>query len=131
MRSLTREAKAMCKQNSWKRFLSAFSVLAITVGGVVVIIAVLLWVNSQRLIAREHIVPSGASIVLPTDAAALRRGEHIVRTIGSCVLCHGADLGGRVFENDGPIGRFAGPNLTRGRGGVGAALSNEDWVRAI
>ena len=121
----------MCKQSSWKRLLRALSVLAVTATGVVVIVALLLWVNSERLIAREHDVPEGGRIVLTTDGASLARGEHIVRTIGSCVLCHGADLGGRVFEDDGPIGRFAGPNLTRGRGGVGATLSDEDWVRAI
>ncbi|HSL70669.1 MAG TPA: c-type cytochrome, partial [Longimicrobiales bacterium] len=59
------------------------------------------------------------------------RGEHIARAIGTCTLCHAEDLGGTVYADMGPVGLVAGPNLTRGRGGIGASLTDRDWVRAI
>jgi mono/diheme cytochrome c family protein len=40
-------------------------------------------------------------------------------------------MAGKVFIDDPAIGRIVPPNLTGGRGGVGAASSNADFVRAI
>src|SRR6185295_1565123 len=45
--------------------------------------------------------------------------------------CHGPTLGGKVFVDDPALGRVIAPNLTRGRGGVGATFSDADFVRAI
>lgn len=38
---------------------------------------------------------------------------------------------GRVFLDEPAIGRFVASNLTRGKGGVGASYTDDDWVRAI
>lgn len=69
-------------------------------------------------------------VPIPTDAAALERGRHIAETRG-CFECHGKDLGGATVFDNGAMGRADGPNLTRGTGGVGAARSDVDLVRAI
>ncbi|MFN8521703.1 MAG: c-type cytochrome [Chloroflexota bacterium] len=68
---------------------------------------------------------------IPADAATIARGEHLVVAIAKCIDCHGVDLGGNLLVDDPMLGRLAGPNLTRGRGGVGGQLKDEDWVRAL
>jgi len=71
------------------------------------------------------------SVSVPTDSASIARGGHLVRNLISCTLCHGADLGGAVYSSSPAIGTVAGPNLTRGKGGVGAGYVDMDYVRAI
>jgi cytochrome c553 len=46
-------------------------------------------------------------------------------------VCHGADLGGRVFSDAGPFALLAGPNLTRGQGGRNPPLTDQEWERAL
>jgi cytochrome c553 len=87
------------------------------------------YARSERRLDRRYRVAAD-SIALPHDAAAVARGAHLAR-ITTCVLCHGADLGGSVYSDDALLGTIAGPNLTRGRGGVGASLGAADWVRAV
>lgn len=64
------------------------------------------------------------------DPNWVQEGERIAKMKG-CFDCHGKDLGGSVFIQDPPIGTFAGPNLTKGSGGVAANYTDEDWVRSI
>ena len=66
----------------------------------------------------QHIDVDEPALAIPTDAAAIARGEHLAITRG-CTDCHAADLGGRVLVDKFPIGRLAPPNLTSGKGGVG------------
>ncbi|HEX2698387.1 MAG TPA: cytochrome c, partial [Anaerolineales bacterium] len=68
-------------------------------------------------------------ISIPTDQASIARGEHIA-TIRVCKVCHTETLSGQFDSVPGLI-TFAFPNLTPGAGGVGAANTDEDWVRAI
>ncbi|HEX5077343.1 MAG TPA: c-type cytochrome [Gemmatimonadaceae bacterium] len=52
----------------------------------------------------------------------------------SCPFQQGAChpyLGGAVYSSSPAIGTVAGPNLTRGKGGIGADYSDMDFVRAI
>lgn len=69
------------------------------------------------------------SISIPTDQTAIARGEHIV-TIRMCRVCHMDNLSGQAAGSPVLI-TLSVPNLTPGRGGVGATNTNEDWVRAI
>ena len=78
----------------------------------------------RRLTARVTAVP-----VLRAPAAR-SNGRHIA-AIRGCFACHGADLGGAKVMDDPAMGRVYGSNLTTGRGGRGATLSNADWVRAV
>lgn len=70
-------------------------------------------------------------VAVPTDAAAMARGEHLVNVVSSCRMCHGDNLGGQVFF-DGEVGSYVfAANLTAGAGGVAATFSDADWERAI
>jgi len=70
------------------------------------------------------------SLIIPSDSASLRAGQHIAR-IRWCEDCHGKDFGGRVLKSSPEFGVIAGPNLTTGTGGIGGRLKDEDYVRAI
>jgi mono/diheme cytochrome c family protein len=70
-----------------------------------------------------------AALTIPEDSVALARGRHLVTVRLLCADCHAADLGGEVVIDGMPFGRFVASNLTPG--GIGAAYSDADWVRAI
>lgn len=97
-------------------------VALLLVGGTVV------WVQSNRVIARRFEVPVDA-IPIPTDSASIARGKHLASAITKCTDCHREDLGGQSMAM-GPVGTFVPLNLTSGKGGV-APLSDAEWVRAI
>jgi mono/diheme cytochrome c family protein len=69
------------------------------------------------------------TITIPTDKASIARGEHIA-TIRMCRYCHTDTLSGQSDIVPG-LATLTFPNLTVGAGGVGAANTDEDWVRAI
>jgi cytochrome c553 len=66
----------------------------------------------------KHYDIATASIVVPTDSAAIARGQHLATAVGKCTLCHGEDLGGKVLADNYLFGRFVAANLTAGKGGV-------------
>lgn len=65
------------------------------------------------------------SIVIPTDDAALARGEHLV--LVNCVGCHGADLSGDVMMDDPAMGTIYASNIS----GVAETHSVDELVLAI
>lgn len=65
------------------------------------------------------------------DAQTIERGRHIVTTRGGCTECHTPNLAGAAFDEGILVGRMIIPNLTTGKGGLGAVFTDEDWVRAI
>lgn len=77
---------------------------------------------------RERIALDPPEISLPTDAASLAEGRRLVQVKG-CYDCHGADLSGRVFADAGPVGFFAGANITPA--GTTKDYGVRDWVRAV
>jgi mono/diheme cytochrome c family protein len=89
----------------------------------------IVFLGSEYRLRRKYAVAT-SPVPERSDSAALARGEHLYRSI-NCALCHGADGGGAVYLDAGPIGLAVGPNLTRGRGGIGNRRSNTDLVRAI
>jgi len=91
-------------------------------------LALIYW-RSSSLMA-QHIDVKEPALAVPTDADALARGEHVAITRG-CTDCHDKDLGGRVLVDALPIGRLAAPNLTRGKGGVGARLDATSIEHAV
>lgn len=103
--------------------------IGIVLGVLVVAVVVLHFVGKGRLEKAPEVATR--PVAVPTDAAALARGEHLVNVVSSCRLCHGENLEGQVFI-EGEIGLYvAAPNLTSGQGGVGATFSDADWERAI
>jgi mono/diheme cytochrome c family protein len=77
---------------------------------------------------RKHFEVPTHVVAVPTDSAAVARGQHIA-TIRGCMECHGQGFVGHVDVDDPMLGRLAGPNLTNG--GRGAALTDADWERAV
>ena len=98
-------------------------VVLLSVGG-----AFVYWRSEQLLAPRIEITE--APLAIPQDADAVERGRHLAVTRG-CGDCHGADFGGKVVVDVLPVGTIAGPNLTRGSGGLPANFAAADWERAI
>ena len=66
---------------------------------------------------------------IAADPASITRGEHVA-TIHMCQHCHLDNFSGQTARVPGIV-TLSVPNLTSGLGGVGAANTDEDWVRAI
>ncbi|MGH8040872.1 MAG: c-type cytochrome [Rudaea sp.] len=105
--------------------LRAVAVLVI----LVVVAMIFVYWRSNHLLAQRIIVDEPA-LAIPTNAAAIAQGKRLAALRG-CTGCHGADLGGDVLIDSFPVGVIAGPNLTRGMGGVGASLTPTLMERAI
>jgi mono/diheme cytochrome c family protein len=108
------------------RVLKALALLLIVA---LVCLVLFVYFGSEQPLKRKYDV-AVSPVAVPTDSASLARGEHLYRTI-TCALCHGDDGGGAIMEQDRMLGTIAGPNLTRGAGGVASERSDEDFIRAI
>ncbi|HLN47362.1 MAG TPA: cytochrome c, partial [Magnetospirillaceae bacterium] len=105
-------------------------ILAVLVA-LVVVAAAAIYLLSSHMLNRTYDVPTQAlALTVPSDAASIARGRHFAFAIAKCTDCHGAHLGGTVFLDVPPF-RLIAPNLTKGRGGLGASLADADFVRAI
>lgn len=100
---------------------------ALVVVAVVAAIAVYL-VSNARMNTSYALMPEAVTIA--EDSASVAYGRHIA-TIRGCVDCHGDNLAGKLFIDAGPVAKLYSSNLTAGEGGIGAAYSDVDWVRAI
>src|SRR5215813_8742594 len=103
--------------------------LAVAVVAVLAIACVAVFWNSQSRLSHAYKVQP-ASLSFAGEAVTTERGHHVA-AIRGCLDCHGQNFGGRVFLDDPMIGRFAAANLTRGKGGVGASYTEDDWIRSI
>jgi cytochrome c553 len=103
--------------------------ILVAVTGILAITALGLWARSEMMLRKAY-PSSGATFAIPADSPSIARGEHLTR-IATCTLCHGTDLGGALYADMGPMGRIAGPNLTRGKGSVTASFTPADWHRAV
>ncbi|GAB4426357.1 MAG: hypothetical protein Kow002_15690 [Anaerolineales bacterium] len=70
------------------------------------------------------------SVPIPADPASLNEGRRIFRYRG-CEACHGENLEGLVYLDNPALGQVITPNLTTGKGGIGALRTDEDLLRAI
>jgi mono/diheme cytochrome c family protein len=104
-------------------------VLATLLGLCVLVAAVFYGVASSKM-NRTYTVPA-ESIAVAGDSATIARGHHLATAISKCVDCHGDNLAGQKFIDAMPLGVFIAPNLTAGKGGLGATFSNADYERAI
>jgi mono/diheme cytochrome c family protein len=97
--------------------------------GLLVVVLVVLYIIGTAKVNKTYDVPV-ETISIPTDAAALERGEHLA-TILICTRCHVENMAGKVdFAIPGML-TIPTPNLTTGTGGVGSFYTDADWVRAI
>lgn len=100
--------------------------------GVVVLLAAVGYVTSVMVTRGRETKKwpvATIAITVPTDSASIAHGRHLATAIGKCVDCHGEDLGGRLFIDGMPMGRFTAPNISPG--GEIASWSDADVARAI
>lgn len=106
------------------------------IGGIVLALIVLLLFgyftvshNINQRIEKQYAFAS-ENLPVPDDKVTLLRGEHLA-TIKGCMDCHGKNLAGKVFINDGAVGRIVAANLTHGKGGRPANYRTADWLMAL
>lgn len=98
--------------------------------GIVVVAAVVLYfAGGSRLDKRYDI--EVAAVPIPTDEAAIARGRHLAQAVTLCHGCHGDHLEGKVLVDEPSMATVYASNLTAGRGGIGGAYRDADYVRAI
>jgi cytochrome c553 len=107
--------------------------VGITLGSLLAIVVLSVLGLSLR---GKSMAASGAEVAvktpaIPADSQTLARGMHVARTIAPCAACHGERLQGQAFGTPAMLVSMSAPNLTRGRGGVGATYTPQDWDRAI
>jgi cytochrome c553 len=104
---------------------------AIVLTGLLVLALATLYVLTERKFRRHYDVTVQA-LTIPNDEASLARGKFLVDNVTNCHDCHGTDLGGKLLFDGGILmARLTGPNLTRGKGGIGSQYSDTDWLRAL
>jgi mono/diheme cytochrome c family protein len=79
--------------------------------------AVAVYASSQSRLNRVYDV-AGARLAVSADPATVERGRHLATALAKCADCHGEDLGGQAFFEDGAIGYLSASNLTSGKGGI-------------
>jgi len=104
-----------------------FGVILLVIGGFLVYV----YTASANLMARTYTGIQPPQVTIPTDAASIARGKYLAEKVAICVECHGEDLGGKVVQDDAAFGRLVSANLTRGRGGLPADYSDQDFVRVL
>jgi len=105
-------------------------VLGALVGLIIITVAVLAVIGYQKL-SNSAAYPVTEAFTVPTSAEALARGQYLVQSTAGCFGCHGDGAKGNVFFEGVPFGTLAAPNLTSGKGGIGASMTDGDWNRAI
>jgi cytochrome c2 len=106
--------------------------LLIAAGALValVVIAVVVVVVKSNGALTDTYALSAESFTAPTDSASIAEGSRLAQLYG-CKDCHIADLGGQMLVASRAFGNVPAPNLTAGRGGVGATYSDTDYERTI
>jgi mono/diheme cytochrome c family protein len=95
---------------------------------VVLVVAISL-IGSSKQHKKWDIEPE--ALAIPSDAASIARGDHLVHSVAICVACHGDNLAGKVMINQPGFAVIYALNLTPGEGGAGAEFKDPDFVRAI
>jgi mono/diheme cytochrome c family protein len=82
----------------------------------------------HRIGKQYHFKTNNAAV--PADSASIERGKHLV-AIKGCNDCHGINMAGKLFLNDGALGVLSARNLTHGKGGLPKDFSTADWLMAL
>lgn len=111
-----------------KKVLKWIGIVVGSLLGLAVLVVAGLYLSTEYRFNRSYSIQP-ETIAISTDPASLAIGEHWAEI--HCRECHGPDLGGGPFFEDPALGYVDAPNLTRGKGGVGASYTDADWVRTI
>src|SRR5215207_867434 len=115
--------------------LARWSAIAIAVLlGVAALAVVVVYGISEAQLHKTYQIDV-APPAIPSDAASIARGRHLVTAVSMCAACHSAsldapNLAGNLFL-DIPPARLGAPNLTSGAGGIGDSYTAADWARTI
>jgi len=102
--------------------------LAVFLGILLIGVLVLYAIGQARL---NKVYDVSVNLVpLLEDATSLAEGKRVFQYRG-CEACHGEKLEGQVYLDNPALGQVITPNLTTGRGGIGALRTDEDLLRAI
>jgi len=112
-----------------RRVLKVIGIVLGVLVGLIVIALLAINILGNNEIYRKVTVPA-ESVTIPTDDASIKEGERLVQVYG-CNGCHTANFGGKIFIDDPQLGRIISANLTRGKGGIGGELTDDDWVRVL
>jgi cytochrome c553 len=107
--------------------------IGIALGAVAGLVAVglgIVYFASESKINRMYDV-AAEPITAGTDTASLARGRHLVTAVNGCAGCHGPNLAGTQMIDAPVFATIGAPNLTTGRGGVGAKYTDALFERAI
>ena len=85
------------------------------------------WLISETRLTQKISAPN-ETVDIRTDLASIQHGQHLASAVALCTECHAPNMAGKVVI-DQEWGRIVAPNLTGG--GLGASLSERDYVRAI
>ncbi len=111
-----------------KKFLKWMGILFAVLIGVLLLALTVIYIQTEARFTRIYETPTDV-VAIPTDAESIELGKRIFQYRG-CEGCHGEKLEGKVYLNDPAVGKVISSNLTSGLGGVGSAMSDEDWVRS-
>lgn len=111
-----------------KKFLKWVGILFAVLIGVLLLALTVIYIQTEARFTRIYETPTDV-VAIPTDAESIELGKRIFQYRG-CEGCHGEKLEGKVYLNDPAVGKVISSNLTSGLGGVGSAMSDEDWVRS-
>jgi mono/diheme cytochrome c family protein len=109
-----------------------FKYIGYTLGGLIfllILLFVFVYASSTIQINKQYDIKPSA-LKIPSDSSTIKNGERLY-VLRGCTYCHGIDLSGKTIMSDPLLGVIAGPNLTKGKGGLPADYSDQDYVRAI
>jgi mono/diheme cytochrome c family protein len=110
-----------------------FKWIGILVGAIAVAVLALVayvYLASSRVMSRTFSVQA-PTVAIPADPASIARGRYLTEKVAVCTDCHGPDLGGKVVDDNAALGRLVAPNVTRGRGGLPADYTDQDFVKVL
>ena len=84
---------------------------ATTIVSIVALVLLVVYAGSEYRLRQTFDIPL-TSVSVPTDSAAIVRGQHIFLTRG-CRGCHGEGLSGKVFIDEPMLARLVAPNVVR------------------
>jgi len=113
----------------FKRSLKVLLIIVGSLVGILVLSYVVIYSISTYRLSQVYTFDQ-LPLQIPNDSASILAGQHIA-SIRGCEDCHAKDFGGKIIKSGPEFGMLAGPNLTNGIGGIGASLTDGDWVRAI
>lgn len=112
------------------KFFQWVGILLIVLLGLALLALLALYYTSNQKLNKTYEV-SFDPLEIPMDPETIERGRRIVTTRGGCIECHGGNFAGDIIDQGFLMARLVVPNLTPGKGGVGASFTDDDWVRAI